>query len=68
MAHAEALSWSLRPAEQADSAEKRAARESQRPLTLHVLWANPRAVALYEREGPRVVDVEPLRLRMRSGA
>jgi ribosomal protein S18 acetylase RimI-like enzyme len=46
----------------------RRARETQRPLTLHVLRANPRAVALYEREGLRVVLSEPVRLLMRSGA
>lgn len=44
----------------------RRARQTQRPLTLHVLRANPRAAALYEREGLRVVDSEPVRLLMRS--
>jgi hypothetical protein len=35
-------------------------------LSLHVLTTNLRAVALYEREGLRVVDGEPTRLLMRS--
>jgi ribosomal protein S18 acetylase RimI-like enzyme len=46
----------------------RRARETHLPLTLHVLRANPRAVALYERVGLRVVGSEPVRLLMRSGA
>jgi GNAT superfamily N-acetyltransferase len=45
----------------------RRARETQRPLALHVLKANRRAAALYEREGLRVVGAEPVRLLMRSG-
>jgi GNAT superfamily N-acetyltransferase len=44
----------------------RRARESGRPLSLHVLRANPRARAFYEREGLRVVEVEALRILMRS--
>jgi GNAT superfamily N-acetyltransferase len=46
----------------------RRAREMHLPLTLHVLRANPRAVALYERVGLRVVGSEPVRLLTRSGA
>ena len=42
------------------------AEQSQRVLALHVLRSNPRALALYEREGLRVVETEPLRLLLRS--
>lgn len=44
----------------------RRAHETHRPLSLHVLKTNPRAVALYEREGLRVVGSEPAKLLMRS--
>jgi GNAT superfamily N-acetyltransferase len=37
-----------------------------RPLSLSVLKANPRAAALYEREGLRVVDAGRVKLLMRS--
>jgi GNAT superfamily N-acetyltransferase len=37
-----------------------------RPLRLHVLKANPRAVGFYERHGLRVIDSEPLKLLMSS--
>ena len=42
------------------------ARETHRPLSLHVLRTNARAAALYEREGLRVVDSEPDRMLMRT--
>ena len=51
----EILRWLLRRAE-----------ELQRPLALHVLRANPRAIRLYEREGLRVVEAEQHRFLMRS--
>jgi ribosomal protein S18 acetylase RimI-like enzyme len=44
----------------------RRAEATRRPLSLHVLKSNPRALALYEREGLRVVDSEPTKLLMRS--
>jgi ribosomal protein S18 acetylase RimI-like enzyme len=44
----------------------RRAEESRRPLTLHVLRSNPRALAFYEREGLNVVSTEPLRLLLSS--
>ncbi len=43
---------------------KRAA-DTGRPLSLHVLRANPRAAALYEREGLRTVETDQIRLLMR---
>jgi GNAT superfamily N-acetyltransferase len=44
----------------------RRAADSGRPLRLHVLRANPRAAALYEREGLRVVASNEVKLVMRS--
>lgn len=44
---------------------KRAA-DTARPLSLHVLKANPRAAALYEREGLRVVSADQIRVLMRT--
>jgi GNAT superfamily N-acetyltransferase len=44
----------------------RQAADSGRPLRLHVLRANPRAAALYEREGLRVVGSNEVKLVMRS--
>ncbi len=44
---------------------KRAA-DTGRPLSLHVLKANPRAVALYEREGLRAVSADEIRVLMRT--
>jgi len=44
----------------------RRAHETGRPLSLAVLKTNPRAAALYEREGLRVVGSEPAKLLMRS--
>ncbi len=43
---------------------KRAA-DTGRSLSLHVLKANPRAVALYEREGLRAVSADQIRVLMR---
>ncbi len=37
-----------------------------RALSLHVLKANPRAQALYEREGLRIVEADDAKLRMRT--
>lgn len=42
----------------------RRAEESQRPLRLYALKANPRALAFYERHGLRIVGTEELRLLM----
>ncbi len=42
------------------------AEKTRRPLSLHVLKTNPRALKLYEREGLRVVDSEPTKVLMRS--
>jgi GNAT superfamily N-acetyltransferase len=44
----------------------RQAADSGRRLSLHVLRANRRAAALYEREGLRVVGSDQVKLRMRS--
>lgn len=44
---------------------KRAA-DSGRSLSLHVLRANPRAAALYEREGLRAVNADDIRVLMRG--
>jgi GNAT superfamily N-acetyltransferase len=44
----------------------RRAHETRRTLGLSVLKTNPRAAALYEREGLRVVSSEPAKLQMRS--
>ncbi len=44
---------------------KRAA-ETGRPLSLHVLRANPRAAALYQREGLRTVTTDQIRVLMRT--
>jgi len=44
---------------------KRAA-DTGRPLSLHVLKANPRAAALYEREGLRAVTADEIRVLMRT--
>jgi ribosomal protein S18 acetylase RimI-like enzyme len=44
----------------------RRAAHANRALSLHVLRANPRAVALYAREGLRVVREEETRFLMRS--
>jgi hypothetical protein len=44
----------------------RSAEATQRTLSLRVLRTNLRAVALYEREGLRVVDGAPTRLLLRS--
>jgi GNAT superfamily N-acetyltransferase len=44
---------------------KRAA-DTGRPLSLHVLKANTRAAALYEREGLRVVRADQIRALMRT--
>lgn len=46
----------------------RRAEESRRPLTLHVLRSNPRALAFYKREGLRVAATEPLRLLLTSAS
>jgi ribosomal protein S18 acetylase RimI-like enzyme len=53
----EILRWLLRRAE-----------ELRRPLTLHVLRANPRAIRLYEREGLSIAETEQHRFLMRSNA
>ena len=46
----------------------RRAADASKPLSLHVLKANPRAAALYEREGLRVVGSEEVRLLMRTSS
>lgn len=40
--------------------------DTGRPLSLHVLKANPRAAALYEREGLRAVSADQIRVLMRT--
>ena len=54
---AEILRWLLACAERA-----------HKPLSLHVLRANPRATRFYEREGLRIVAAEPTKLLMRSSS
>jgi GNAT superfamily N-acetyltransferase len=42
------------------------AKQSNKPLALHVLRTNPRARSFYEREGMRVVDAEPVKFLLRT--
>jgi GNAT superfamily N-acetyltransferase len=44
----------------------RRAADTGRPLSLHVLKANPRAAALYEREGLKTVTADEIRVLMRT--
>ena len=46
----------------------RHATDAGKPLSLHVLKTNPRAAALYEREGLRVVGSEEAKLLMRTSS
>lgn len=46
----------------------RRAADAGKPLSLHVLKTNPRAAALYEREGLRVVGCEETKLLMRTSS